>query len=280
MPELPEVETIRQFLDNKVNNLRITKVKRSKFALRFPFPKSFSKQIINSQIKKITRRGKYLLFYLNNDKVIIMHLGMTGRLTLLSNKNYINSFKKNIHDHIIFYFHNSSILVFNDTRRFGHVTIETAELLYQNKFLKFLGPEPLTSEFNYLKIIEPLKKCRQEIKQFLLNQKFIAGLGNIYVSEILFKSKISPFILANQIDKKKAKNLVKSIKYILVQAIKAGGSTLRDYRKIDGSLGYFQFKWKVYSRNSQKCTRKSCRGVIKKVIQNKRATYYCSVCQK
>ena len=285
MPELPEIEIVKQSLDKKVKFEKIKKVVVRNRSLRFKVPKNFESILKNKIIKKISRKSKYLILHLGNIYCVI-HLGMSGTIHLISNKNsnkYTNtSFYGSLnlplkHNHIEFFLRNYQF-VYNDPRRFGFFTILKKENLLN--FFKNIGPEPLDNQFNINYIENYFKNKKKNIKSFLLDQKFVSGIGNIYANEILFICKINPL--------KKVKNLtkidIKKIRYfsklILNKAIKKGGSSIRDFKNAEGKNGSYQNHFKVYQRENLKCLNKDCSGKIKKKFISKRSTFFCKNCQK
>ena len=270
MPELPEVETTVSGL-KKLINKEITKIRIYSTKLRYNIPKNITKILKTNKFTKIYRIGKYIIADLSDNYCIVFHLGMSGRLRIVDKIKY----KKTSHDHIVIQFKNS-ILIFNDVRKFGFVDLCFKNQLKNKKYMKILGLDAFDKNLNqeYLKI--KLNKSIVPIKQILLNQKIIAGIGNIYASEILYDAKISPLTKGGDLSYSLRLKLIKSIKKILTKAIKSGGSTLRDYTSADGTLGNFQNNFKVYSKKN-----KTVLGhKIKKIIQYGRSTYYCPKLQK
>ena len=286
MPELPEVEVVKQSLYKKIKFKKINKVLVRNRNLRFKVPEGFEFFLKDKIINNISRKSKYLIFHLNNKTFLLFHLGMSGTMHLVGKKNSTNtnlSFygSSNLpkkHNHIIILFDKYE-LVYNDPRRFGFTKIIKNKKKLEIFFNKF-GPEPLNSEFNIDYISNYLKKKNKIIKSFLLDQKFVSGIGNIYASEILYYSKINPLKQA----KKLSTNDIKKIKYfsklVLNKAINKGGSSIRDFKNVKGKVGNYQKEFKVYNRASLNCLDKSCSGkIIKKNISN-RSTFFCNSCQK
>ena len=271
MPELPEVETTIRGLQSIVNST-IQNIKIHTPKLRFYIPKEILRIQTDIKIKSIKRRGKFILLNLSNNFTIIIHLGMSGRLRLI---NTIK-FQRKKHDHFILRTNKDHYVVFNDSRRFGFLDYGETDIILKKKYILNLGPEALgnllTEKYLYTKI----SKSLVPIKQILLNQGIIAGIGNIYASEILFNAKISPLEKGKDISIKECKQLIISIRKILKKAIKAGGSTLRDYVSIDGTLGNFQSNFKVYNKAGLKILGKT----VIKIVQYGRSTYYCPDIQK
>ncbi len=286
MPELPEVEVVKQSLYKKIKFKKINKVLVRNRNLRFKVPEEFEFFLKDKIINNISRKSKYLIFHLNNKTFLIFHLGMSGSMHLVRKKNSINtnlSFygtsnlpKK--HNHIIIFF-NKYELVYNDPRRFGFTKIMKNKKKLEIFFNK-LGPEPLNSEFNIDYIFNYLKKKNKIIKSFLLDQKFVSGIGNIYASEILYYSKINPLKQAKELSKMDIKKIKFFSKFVLNKAIKKGGSSIRNFKNVRGKIGNYQREFKVYNRGSMNCLDKSCSGkIIKKNISN-RSTFFCNSCQK
>jgi len=286
MPELPEVEVIKQSLDKKIKFQKINKVVVRNRNLRFKVPKNFEFFLRNKKINKISRKSKYLIFYLNNNTFLIIHLGMSGTIHLVSKKNYRNtnvSFYGSSslpvkHNHIVIFLEKYQ-LIYNDPRRFGFVKIlkNKKNLIF---FFNNIGPEPLNSKFKISYIHNYLKGKKKCIKSFLLDQKFVSGIGNIYASEILYYSKINPFKQAKKLTQIDIKKIKYFSKFVLNKAIKKGGSSIRDFKNIKGKSGNYQKEFKVYQRENLNCLDKFCYGKIKKKIISKRSTFFCNSCQK
>lgn len=279
MPELPEVETICRGLSQQLVGTRITDCHKHRQSLRFPIPESFPKKIINKKIAKIDRRGKYILMVFENELTVIIHLGMSGRV-LLNEKPYP---KREKHDHITAELSSGKELVYRDPRRFGFFDIIQSSDLKSYKAFKKMGPEPFDENLEaYLYEASRHKTC--SLKSFLLNQEIIAGLGNIYVCESLYWSNLSPIMKPADLTKANITSLVKSIRSVLNNAIQSGGSTLKDFRTSDGSLGYFQHQWAVYGRKGEACPSCDCDIIktsgIQQIQQSGRSTFYCAVRQK
>ncbi len=283
MPELPEVETVKKGLADFVVNKTIKSVEFSGKKLRFPYSRKFGKKILNKTILNIDRRAKYLLFYLSENYVIIAHLGMSGVFKIIKDRD-IKKYKISKHDHMILYF-DEGLLIYNDVRRFGYILL-TANCPDKHYLLSSLGPEPLGNELNAEALAETFKGRKRPLKNTLLDQKIISGLGNIYVCEALFRSKILPTKFTNELvkkngrAKKKLYDLVESINEVIREAIIFGGSSLKDFHHADGKLGYFQNKFKVYGRENESCLQPECKAKIKRIKQSNRSTFYCPKCQK
>ena len=270
MPELPEVETIVKGL-NILIGLKVYKVKIHTKKLRYIIPKSIIKIQKDSKITNIQRIAKYILIHFSSNFSIVVHLGMSGRLKMQSELK-----KRNKHDHFIIYFKNSKILVFNDPRKFGFIDFDHTKKIFFRKYLLILGIDALNKKLNANYIYEKINKSDVPIKQILLNQHIVAGIGNIYANEILFDSKISPFTKGKNLKIYQLTRLIKSIRKILIKAIKYGGSTIRDFASSDGTLGNFQSNFLVYNKEGEKISK----FVIKKVFQYGRSTYFCPELQK
>ena len=265
MPELPEVETtirgLKPLIGSFIINIKIHTPK-----LRFFIPKKITKIKKDIQILQIGRRGKVILISLSNNYYLVIHLGMSGRLRLFN-----KDLKKLKHDHMVLKTNKEHFLVFNDSRRFGFIDYDEFNVIHKKKYILNLGIEALDDKLNGKYLFFKISKKMVPIKQVLLDQSIIAGIGNIYASEILYNAKISPIELSNKLNLKQCNKLVISIKLILEKAISAGGSTLRDYVSTDGTLGSFQNNFSVYGRDGEKIKGKN----IKKILQYGRSTYYC-----
>ena len=275
MPELPEVETIKTSLINaNIINGKITEIFRSQYKLRTASTLDL-KELTNLTIKKISRRARYLMIELDNQTSLIIHLGMSGRLLLKSTSPTTK------HDHFalkINYQNDEKWLIFNDPRRFGLIDLIDNQNIKQHQLLAKLGPEPLSADFNHQYLANKLANKNINIKTSLMDNQIVVGIGNIYANESLFLSKILPLRSSKSINDAEIKNLVKSIKFILNQAIANKGSSINDYVDADGNIGNFQNNFKVYGRMNQNCIK--CSNKIEKVIQNGRSSFFCQKCQK
>jgi len=273
VPELPEVETVRAGLEKTIKGKTIKGVFTSGKKMREMPSKSDLQKLKNTVIKNIERRSKYLLIRLSNSNILIIHLGMRGKVIFKD-----NNYKPQKHDHLILDLSGGLKMVFNDARRFGLYLIIGEEYLSGNKLFKDLGPEPLIDDFNgkYLKNI--FKNKTVNIKQAVMDAKNVVGVGNIYAAESLFRSKINPETASNKLSLAKLSEFAKHIKQVLQEAIESGGSTLRDYVRSDGGMGYFQNKHYVYGRENLPCF--ICGTKIKRIKQQGRSTFYCPKCQK
>jgi len=283
MPELPEVETVKRGLEEFIINENIKKVYLSKLSLRFPWPKDFISKVVGKKIISIKRRAKYIIIGLSDNYSIIAHLGMSGSYKVLK-KSEEQDYAILKHDHLIFDLDNFKI-VYNDPRRFGYIDLTNQEP-ETHKFLSSLGPEPLSNYFNADDIAKTLFNRSKPVKNLLLDQNIVSGLGNIYVCEALFRSKINPKKNCSKLVTSKGKPrkdlilLVQKINEVIKEAIEVGGSSLRDFSNINGKMGYFQSSFNVYNRENEKCLLDCCDGVIKRIIQSGRSTFFCSKCQK
>ena len=268
MPELPEVETTLRAI-KKFQGQNLTNIKVHNRNLRWAVDKDLEINSRNQKLINLRRRAKYIIFELENTN-LLLHLGMSGSLRILKSEN--NYFLK--HDHIEFIFDNEKI-IYNDPRRFGSLHI--TKNVNNHRLISALGPEPLSKNFNGAYLLDCCKSSKANIKTLLMNQKNVVGIGNIYASESLYLSKINPQKESQKLDLEECKRIVSSSKKVLNEAIKVGGTTLKDFYSADGSPGYFKIKLNVYGRNGQKC--KKCEEEIVKVIINQRATFYCPICQ-
>ena len=284
MPELPEVEITKKTLQKYVQDQYITDVKIKNYNLRYKINKNFRKNVIKKKIKKITRRSKYLIFHLSDKTFFIIHLGMTGRIlvgknnTLLDTSFYSSNSSIDKHNHLYFFF-KKYVMIYNDTRRFGFIKFYSEEELLKSSHLIHLGVEPLSKSLNFCYFKERIKGFKKSIKNTLMDQSFICGLGNIYVNEALFISKISPGRMSFKIKDNEIILLIKSIKTILKKSIVFGGSTIKDFHNSEGKSGQFQNFFKVYGKEGQGCPRSSCNGTIQRSVISSRATFFCTKCQ-
>ncbi len=285
MPELPEVETVRRGLARTFEGGRIDRVEARRADLRFPFPERFAQRLEGRRVLALTRRAKYLLAALDSGETLTMHMGMSGSFRIedgavaTPGEFYYERSKAPAHDHVVFNFESGARVVYNDPRRFGYMTlIRTAELAADPLF-RDLGVEPLSEAFDAARLVELLAGARTPLKSALLDQRRIAGLGNIYVCEALHRARLSPLREAGSLPRAKAKGLRQAIRAVLEDAIEAGGSTLRDHRQTDGALGYFQHSFEVYDREGAACRHARCKGTIARIVQTGRSTFYCPICQ-
>ena len=289
MPELPEVETVRRGLEPILVGNAFARVEQRRPDLRFPLPKRFGERLLGRRIESLDRRAKYLLARLDDGEVLVMHLGMTGRFSVDQN-GALGRFAHEAstapkHEHIVFHLGNGTSVHYSDARRFGYMDLIPTKGLDQHALFKGLGIEPLSPGFTAEWLVQRLKGKATSIKAALVDQRLIAGLGNIYASEALYRARISPLKRAGSLVSKSGKPtkqieaLVAAIKAVLEGAIKAGGSSLRDYRRADGELGEFQHRFKVYGREGKPCSRKGCGGTVRRIVQGGRSTFYCPTCQ-
>jgi formamidopyrimidine-DNA glycosylase len=293
MPELPEVETVRRGLQPVMEGSRIVKAETRRKDLRFPFQKDFVARLTGQTVTGLGRRAKYLLADLASGDVLLMHLGMSGSFRVIKDEGEKVPGKfhhprsgDRAHDHVVFHMSSGAAVVFNDPRRFGYMKIIARKALEDEPLLSGLGPEPLGNEFDAAMLARACANKKTSLKAALLDQRVVAGLGNIYVCEALYRSQLSPRRLAATLATKKgeptdhARRLVGAIHAVLNQAIKAGGSSLRDHRQTSGELGYFQHSFQVYDREGEKCQTAGCSGIVRRFTQNGRSTFWCPKCQK
>ena len=300
MPELPEVETVRRGLVPAMDGARFTKVEVHRGDLRWPLQKDFAARLEGKTVTGLGRRAKYLLVDLDSGDVLLMHLGMSGSFYVFDEKaerakgrkggtpgNYYHERSQHVgHDHVVFHMSSGAVATFNDPRRFGFMKIVAREKLGDEPLLSRLGPEPLGNAFDAAMLASACKGKKTSLKAALLDQRVVAGLGNIYVCEALYRARLSPKRLASTIASRagapneRAEHLVDAVRAVLNDAIKAGGSTLRDHRLTDGELGMFQHNFRVYDREGEKCRTPDCGGTVKRIVQNGRSTFFCPKCQK
>lgn len=284
MPELPEVETVCRGLSAALPGRTIKGVRQNRADLRIPFPAEL-KNIKDREVTAIARRAKYILMHFSNRQTLILHLGMSGSLVLTE------KYMPEKHDHLILLMENGVHVVLNDPRRFGLVELAATEDLAQHRFFRHLGPEPLDREFTPSYLAQKLKGKKVSIKLAIMDQRIVVGVGNIYAAEALFAAGIDPRRKAGSLKPAEIKKLVAAIRSVLKRAIKAGGSSLRDYVQADGELGYFQHQWAVYGREGQKCKGCICQladascnirktGGVKRITQGGRSTFYCPAKQE
>ena len=289
MPELPEVETVRRGLEPAMLGARIISVETRRGDIRFPFPPRFRERLAGRRVLELGRRGKHLLFRLDSGETLIAHLGMSGSFRI--EDAFVGEFrhprsKDPKHDHVVFRLDNGKSVTVNDPRRFGFMDLADKGMLDAHPRLAGLGEEPLSPEFDAARLAKLFAGARAPLKSALLDQTRIAGLGNIYVCEALFRARLSPSrpagVLANARGgaSASARALAPAIRSVLVEAIEAGGSTLRDHRQANGELGLFQHAFAVYDRDGLPCLRPRCRGTIIRSRHAGRSTFYCSVCQR
>ena len=300
MPELPEVETVRRGLQPVMEGAKILKAEVRRKDLRFPFQKDFAARLRGQTVTGLWRRAKYLLADLASGDVLLMHLGMSGSFHIrkLDEKTpgrfHHARGKDETHDHVVFHLSSGADVVFNDPRRFGYMKIIARKALDDEPLLNGLGPEPLGNEFDARMLAQACAHRKTSLKAALLDQRVVAGLGNIYVCEALYRAHLSPrrpaATLASRAGQRKslaggeptdhARKLVEAIRAVLNEAIKAGGSSLRDHRQTSGELGYFQHSFRVYDREGETCRTPGCGGIVRRFTQNGRSTFWCPKCQK
>lgn len=277
MPELPEVETVKNGMEKAMLGKEIKAITVRRRDLRIPLPNDFETALEGHTVQSLSRRGKYALVFTSNDKCMVIHLGMSGRI-LIHGTDY--TYEPAKHDHIIFTMEDGMNLVFQDPRRFGMVYLfDTNHWQSEGPFAK-MGPEPLGNNFHGEILHEKLHTRKTPIKNALLDQHIVAGLGNIYVCEALYEAGIHPERRSDKVTKEECETLARIIRSVLNDAIAAGGSTLRDYKKTDGSLGYFQYSFSVYDQEGNPCPHCTCQEGVKRIVQSGRSTYYCEARQK
>ena len=289
MPELPEVEVVKRSLENLIINSIITNIEIKEVNLRYKVIKREINQIIGLKITSVKRRSKYLLFFLTKGTVMIVHLGMTGKFFIVSKNKVkkktsfyynLNEEKDNKHNHIIFTFKNKLKLIYNDVRKFGFIKFDYVNKYKKNYHLSILGPEPLEKNYNFKYFKKYIKGRKRTIKDLLMDQKFVSGLGNIYVNEILFYSKVRPTRRINRFKDIEIKNIIINTKKILKKAITFGGSSIKNFSSSSGKAGSFQQHFNVYGKKGNNCSNADCNGVIKKIVISTRASFFCPKCQK
>ena len=287
MPELPEVEVVRRSLSNFIPGLKINKVNIFNSNLRFKISKNLKKNVEKQKITSISRRAKFLLIKLQNSKIILIHLGMTGKIfirnkktksTLVTSFYYDKIFKKK-HNHIILYLSNSVELIYNDVRKFGFIKLISFRNFEKNNHLMHLGPEPLSKNFNYHYLLSTVRKCGKNVKNFMMDQKYISGLGNIYVNEILFSSSINPRKSVKKLSNGQVVKMILNTKKILMRSIQLGGSSISDFNTVSGQKGKYQEMFMVYDRENKLCRKKKCNGIVRKIYISNRSTFFCNKCQ-
>jgi formamidopyrimidine-DNA glycosylase len=301
MPELPEVETVRRGLQPVMEGARIAKAEVRRKDLRFPFQRDFVARLTGQTVTGLGRRAKYLMADLASGDVLVMHLGMSGSFRVQKDDEqqapgqfHHPRSKDRAHDHVVLHMSSGAAVIFNDPRRFGYMKVIAREALQDEPLLRGLGPEPLGNEFDAAMLARACANKKTSLKAALLDQRVVAGLGNIYVCEALYRAHLSPRRLAATLATKAgqrkgvaggeptdhARRLVAAIHAVLNEAIQAGGSSLRDHRQTTGELGYFQHSFRVYDREGEKCRTAGCRGIVRRFTQNGRSTFWCPKCQK
>src|ERR1700749_890735 len=293
MAELPEVETVRRGLQPVMEGAKILHAEARRKDLRFPFQKDFVARLDGQTVTGLGRRAKYLMADLSSGDVLLMHLGMSGSFRVVNDDHGTTPGRfphprseDRAHDHVVFHMSSGAAIVFNDPRRFGYMKIIGRRAIEEEPLLKGLGPEPLGNEFDADMLARSCANKKTSLKAALLDQRVVAGLGNIYVCEALYRARLSPRRIAATLATKKgeptdhARRLVEAIHAVLNEAIKAGGSSLRDHRQANGDLGYFQHSFQVYDREGETCRTNGCAGIVKRFNQNGRSTFWCPKCQK
>ena len=286
MPELPEIEIVKRSLFKKINKAKIVNVKINNKNLRYKISDVLPRKLINEKILKISRRSKYLIFHFKN-KLLLVHFGMSGKFLIVrskDNKMFKTSFYYDLnilakHNHIYFVLNNGLVLIYNDVRRFGFFKLFENIKLKEIIFLKKLGPEPFSVLFCIKYVQKFIKNRKKNIKNLLMDQTFVSGLGNIYVNEALFLSKIHPLRQCSNLERKSIKNLIYNIRRVLKISINQGGSSIKDFKNAYGKSGNFQQFFNVYGQENKNCSRISCKGKIKKISISNRSSFYCNSCQ-
>jgi formamidopyrimidine-DNA glycosylase len=283
MPELPEVETVRRGLLPVMEGRVILRADVNRPDLRWPLPIGMAARLTGQRVIALRRRSKYVLADLSSGESLLIHLGMSGRM--LVSGGVLAQFHQDHppaqkHDHVVLHMEGGARVTFNDARRFGAMDLMPTRDADLHPLLASLGPEPLGNSFDEPYLVAALQGRKTPIKSALLDQHLVAGLGNIYVCETLFRAGISPRRMAGEISARRVATLVPIIRQVLAEAIEAGGSSLRDYRQTDGELGYFQHSFQVYDREGELCQKPGCTGAITRIVQSGRSSYYCSRCQR
>ncbi len=283
MPELPEVETVRRGLAPVMEGVEISRADVNRPDLRWPFPTRMAERLTGQRVERLRRRSKYVLADLSSGETLLIHLGMSGRMLISGDPlgQFVHEHPAaEKHDHVVFHMENGARITFNDPRRFGAMDLMETARESEHKLLAALGPEPLSNDFYDKILVEAFKDRNTPVKSALLDQRIVAGLGNIYVCETLFRAGISPKRKAGRIAAARVAAMVPIIRDVLSEAIDAGGSSLKDFRQADGELGYFQHSFDVYGRESEPCKREGCEGIIARVVQSGRSSFYCPQCQR
>ncbi|MCV2866100.1 bifunctional DNA-formamidopyrimidine glycosylase/DNA-(apurinic or apyrimidinic site) lyase [Defluviimonas sp. WL0075] len=283
MPELPEVETVRRGLLPVMEGRVIACATVNRPDLRFALPEGMAARLTGARVERLRRRSKYILADLSTEETLLIHLGMSGRM-LISGVT-LGAFHHDHpapakHDHVILDMEGGARVTFNDARRFGAMDLMPTAEAEAHWLLRGIGPEPLGNAFDEAYLVERLKGRKMPVKAALLDQKIVAGLGNIYVCEVLHRAGIDPRRAAGRLSSARVRSLVPIIRAVLLEAIEAGGSSLRDYRQADGELGYFQHTFRVYDREDEGCAREGCGGTVARIVQSGRSTFFCPRCQR
>lgn len=287
MPELPEVETVRRGLVPALEGRRLLKVEQNRPDLRFPFPPDFVARLEGQTIVHLGRRAKYLLVSLSSGETLLMHLGMSGRYSIEAEDgsdqpgDFVHAAPADPrHDHVVFHAEGGITVRYNDPRRFGFMDLIAEGALDTCAYLADLGPEPGSNAFSADHLLAALAGRRTPMKAALLDQKIVAGLGNIYVCEALHRAGISPRRQGGSLGRVRAERLAGAVRDVIREAIDAGGSSLKDFAAADGALGYFQHRFRAYGREGEACPTEGCEGMIARIVQSGRSTFYCGACQR
>lgn len=283
MPELPEVETVRRGLLPAMEGAVIARAQVNRPDLRWPFPDRMAERLTGQRVLGLRRRSKYILADLSSGETLLIHLGMSGRMLVSGDPlgQFVHDHPAaQKHDHVVLDMDNGARVTFNDPRRFGAMDLLQTATADQHKLLAAIGPEPLGNDFNEPYLVEAFKNRMTPVKSALLDQHIVAGLGNIYVCEALFRAGIHPKRKAGQIAAPRVASLVPIIRQVLSEAIEAGGSSLKDFRQADGELGYFQHNFRVYGQEGNPCTTPGCASSIHRIVQSGRSSFYCPTCQR
>lgn len=283
MPELPEVETVRRGLAPVMEGILIKSADVNRPDLRWPFPEHMAERLSGKRVLQLRRRSKYILGDLDSGETLLIHLGMSGRMTISGHtvgEFYHPHPTPAKHDHVVFHMENGARITFNDARRFGAMDLMITGQEADFWLIKDLGPEPLGNHFDEDYLVERLKGRNTPIKSALLDQRIVSGLGNIYVCEVLFRAGIHPAHKAGQLSTKRVASLVPLIRTVLAEAIEAGGSSLKNYRQADGELGYFQHRFAVYDQEGNPCSTPLCKKKITRIVQSGRSSFFCPQCQR
>lgn len=283
MPELPEVETVRRGLLPAMEGAVIAQAQVNRPDLRWPFPDRMAERLLGQRVLRLRRRSKYILADLSSGETLLIHLGMSGRMQVSGDPlgQFVRAHPApEKHDHVVLCMDNGARITFNDPRRFGAMDLLDTETAEQHKLLCAIGPEPLGNDFSESYLIGAFDGRNTPVKSALLDQKIVAGLGNIYVCEVLFRTGVHPKRKAGQIAAPRVGGMVPVIREVLNEAIEAGGSSLKDFRQADGELGYFQHNFRVYGKEGDACSMPGCESLIQRIVQSGRSTFYCPSCQR